>query len=254
MFVSQHNTCKQPSANPVSHDTCTRELPPEFVKRAAEQLKIEQHWSQRSTLRNSLPGIGFRWGHCQVLFVSQHNTCKQPSANPVSHDTCTRELPPEFVKRAAEQLKIEQHWSQRSTLRNSLPGDRIPLGALSGLVCVPTQHLQATIGESSVSRHLHTRIAARVCETSGRAAENRATLEPTKHVAKQSSWCQIPLGALSGLVCVPTQHLQATIGESSVSRHLHTRIAARVCETSGRAAENRATLEPTKHVAKQSSW
>ena len=132
--------------------------------------------------------------------------------------------------------------------------DRIPLGALSGLVCVPTQHLQATIGESSVSRHLHTRIAARVCETSGRAAENRATLEPTKHVAKQSSWCQIPLGALSGLVCVPTQHLQATIGESSVSRHLHTRIAARVCETSGRAAENRATLEPTKHVAKQSSW
>ena len=163
LFVCQHNTCKQPSANPVSHDTCTRELPPEFVKRAAEQLKIEQHWSQRSTLRNSLPGVGFRWGHCQVLFVSQHNTCKQPSANPVSHDTCTRELPPEFA------------------------------------------------------------------ETSGRAAENRATLEPTKHVAKQSSWSRIPFGALSGLVCVPTQHLQATIGESSVSRHLHTRIAARVC-------------------------
>ena len=101
----------------------------------------------------------------------------------------------------------------------------IPLGALSGLVCVLTQHLQATIGESSVSRHLHTRIAARVCETSGRAAENRATLEPTKHVAKQSSWGQIPLGALSGLVCVPTQRLQTTIGEYSLSRHLHTRIA-----------------------------
>ena len=126
---AQHNICKQPSANPVSHGTCTRELPPEFAEtsgRAAENR--EQHWSQRSTLRNSLPGVGFRWGHCQVLFVSQHNICKQPSANPVSHDTCTRELPPEFVKRAAEQLKIEQHWSQRSTLRNSLPGVRFRWG------------------------------------------------------------------------------------------------------------------------------
>ena len=95
-----HNTFKQPSANPVSHDTCTRELPPAFVTRATEKAKNEQHRSQRSTLRNSLPGIGFRWGHCQVLFVSQHNTFKQPSANPVSHDTCTRELPPTFVTRA----------------------------------------------------------------------------------------------------------------------------------------------------------
>src|SRR5210317_1172477 len=67
-------------------------------------------WSQRSPLRNSLPVVGFRWGHCQVLFVSQHNIFKQPLANPVSHDTCTRELPPEFVKRAAKQLKIEQHY------------------------------------------------------------------------------------------------------------------------------------------------
>ena len=65
-----------------------------------EKAKNEQRRSQRSTLRNSLPGIGFRLGHCQVLFVSQHNTFKQPSANPVSHDTCTRELPPTFVTRA----------------------------------------------------------------------------------------------------------------------------------------------------------
>src|SRR5210317_660541 len=50
-------------------------------------------------LRNSLPGVVFRWGHCQVLFVSQCNVYEQPLANPVSHDTCTRELPPEFVTR-----------------------------------------------------------------------------------------------------------------------------------------------------------
>ena len=171
LFVSQHNVCKQPSANPVSHDTCTRELPPEFVTRAAEQAKNERTRSQRSTLRNSLPGIGFRWGHCQVLFVSQHNICKQPSANPVSHDTCTRELPPEFVTRAAEQAKNERHVEPTQHVAKQSSWYRIPLGALSGLVCVPTQHLQATIGESSLSRHLHTRIAARVCDTSGRAGE-----------------------------------------------------------------------------------
>ena len=84
--------------------------------------KNDQHRSQRSTLRNSLPGVGFRWGHCQVLFVSQCNVCKQPSANPVSHDTCTRELPPEFVTQAAKLAKNEQRRSQHSTLRNSLPG------------------------------------------------------------------------------------------------------------------------------------
>ena len=59
----------------------------------------------QSTLRNSLPGIGFRWGHCRVSFVSQHTICKQPSANTVSHDTRTHELPPEFVTRATDRRK-----------------------------------------------------------------------------------------------------------------------------------------------------
>ena len=36
----------------------------------------------------------------------------------------------------------------------------------------------------------------------------RATPEPKKHVAKQSSWFLILLGALSGLVCVPIQCAQ----------------------------------------------
>ena len=129
MFVSQCNVWGQPSANPVSHDTCTRELPPEFVTRAAKLAKkYEQHRSQHSTLRNSLPGVGFRLGHCQVLFVFQCNVCEQPSANPVSHDTCTHELPPEFVTRAVELAKNEQRQSQHSTLQNSLPGFRFRLG------------------------------------------------------------------------------------------------------------------------------
>ena len=136
-----------------------------------EQAKNEQRRSQRSTLRNSLPGIGFRWGHCQVLFVSQHNTFKQPSANPVSHDTCTRELPPAFVTRATEQAKNEQRRSQRSTLRNSLPGIGFHWGHCQVLFVSQSQHFQATIGESSLSRHLHTRIAASVCDTSDRAGE-----------------------------------------------------------------------------------
>src|SRR5210317_2596973 len=89
------------------------EMPPELLARAASELaKNEQRRSQRSTLRNSLPGVVFRWGHCQVLFVSQCNVCEQPSANPVSRDTCTRELPPEFVTGAAELAKNEQRRSQ----------------------------------------------------------------------------------------------------------------------------------------------
>ena len=46
----------------------------------------------------SLPGVGFCWGHCQVLFVSQSNVCNVSSANLVSHDTCTREVPPELAE------------------------------------------------------------------------------------------------------------------------------------------------------------
>ena len=137
LFVSQCNVCAQPSANPVSHDTCTRELLPEFVTRAAELAKNEQRRSQRSTLQNSLPGVGFRWGHCQVLFVSQCNVCAQPSANPVSHDTCTRELLPEFVTRAAELAKNEQPSEPTQHVAKQSSWRRIPLGALSGLVCVP---------------------------------------------------------------------------------------------------------------------
>ena len=141
LFVCQCNVYEQPSAKRGTVDTCTRELPQDFVTRSAEQAKNEQQRSQRSTLRNSLPGCGFRWGHCQVLFVSQCKVYEQPSAKRGTVDTCTRELPQDFVTRSAEQAKNEQQRSQRSTLRNSLPGVGFRWGALSGLVCIPMQHL-----------------------------------------------------------------------------------------------------------------
>ena len=202
--MSQCNVCEQPSANPVSHDTCTRELPPEFVTRAAELAKNEQRRSQRSTLRNSLPGVVFRWGHCQVLFVSQCNVCEQPSANPVSHDTCTRELPPEFVTRAAELAKNEQRRSQRSTLQNSLPGVGFRWGHCQVLFMsqcnVCEQPSANPVSHDTCTCELPPEFVTRGGRTGG---EKRATSGPRQHVAKQSSRCRIPLRTLSGLVCVP---------------------------------------------------
>ena len=46
-----------------------------------------QHVAKQSS------GVGFRWGHCQVLVVSQCDVRTVSSVNPVSHDTCTRGLP-----------------------------------------------------------------------------------------------------------------------------------------------------------------
>ena len=237
LFVSQHNTFKQPSANPVSHDTCTRELPPAFVTRATEQAKNEQRRSQRSTLRNSLPGIGFRWGHCQVLFVSQHNTFKQPSANPVSHDTCTRELPPAFVTRATEQAKNEQRRSQRSTLRNSLPGIGFRWGHCQ--VLFVSQHntfkqpSANPVSHDTCTRELPPAFVTRATEQAKneQRRSQRSTLRNSlPGIGFRWGHCQV-------LFVSQRNTLQATIGESSLSRHLHTRIAARVCDTSGRAGE-----------------
>ena len=63
----------------------------------------------------SVPGVDFCWGDCQVFFVSQSNACNVSSANLVSHNTCTRELPlesAELAELAERQLKIKQHRSQ----------------------------------------------------------------------------------------------------------------------------------------------